>query len=107
VSDRCPLCHRPSISDAAYWQGSEPVPPGACPRQGGPDCDDHAEDRTRLAWRVVEAARKWARDGVQWRVDIHGHARCNSCNAKGGDGHAKDCANEPVRAALRALDGEG
>lgn len=57
MSDLCPLCHRPAISDAAYWHRSEPIPPGACPRQGSPDCDEAREERIRRMERVVARAR--------------------------------------------------
>jgi hypothetical protein len=50
--------------------------------RGGEDCREREEDRTRLAWRVVEAARRFLRSG----------------------GIADGLA---LRDALRALDGEG
>jgi hypothetical protein len=83
----CPLCTRPAISDAAFWHGG-PVPPGACPQQGGSNCSDHAEERVRLMGRVVEAAR-----------------RVTACTRV----HERPCWDRLVSldAALRALDGEG
>jgi hypothetical protein len=111
VSDRCPLCHRPSISDAAYWQGSEPVPPGACPRQGGADCDRHAEERVRLMGRVVEAARPWLAY-LDARGPLIVHASDNDrpwISVTTGKGHFAVTWGDVARlqAALRALDGEG
>lgn len=97
MADRCPLCHRPSISDLAYWQRSEPVPVGACELQGGAECDAAAEVRTALAWRVVEAAR---------RLPLAIDGRCPGCREDVRNPHSPACPWVLLRDALRALDGE-
>jgi hypothetical protein len=81
MADRCLRCGRPIQSDLDWMERT--MPAGACRQTGGVECEEARDERYRRMERVCEAARAAA----LWV------------------GPERDVLR--LRAALRALDGEG
>ncbi len=99
MPDRCPLCHRPALSDLDYWHGGGAFP-GCCIRQGSPDCDEAREERVRRMAEVCEAARDY-RDTLAARA---ARPWAGPCEAVTVERHVTE-ARAGLIAALLALDG--